>query len=190
MKASFSHRRSVFIVNVMSSTAYSILSTRLQFYCTNGISAEILFIRLQLHCTSGLSAEGFHFASSSVCLHFRCCVVTTRTQSCIYIVLFWPTEGLTTLKRVYRIKRSPYLYNIKNFPLYLMWDVTNTLPPLCKHNILVVSYRIAGPKRQTPLRDQTNSHTKVRDRFWYHCNDPHPTMYILLVLSPKGSSWL
>ena len=33
------------------------------------------------------------------------------------------------LKRVYRVKRSPYLYSVRNFSSYSMWDVTNTPPP-------------------------------------------------------------
>ena len=28
------------------------------------------------------------------------------------------------LKCVYRVKRSPYLYSVRNFPSYPMWDVT------------------------------------------------------------------
>ena len=66
------------------------------------------------------------------------------------------------LKRVYRVKRSPYLYNAKNFPPYLMWDITN-IPP-CKHNVLIVSHKIAGSNRRTPQRGQTNPHIEVEDR--------------------------
>ena len=32
---------------------------------------------------------------------------------------------LTTLKYIYRVTRNPYLYSVKNFFLYLMWNVTS-----------------------------------------------------------------
>ena len=32
----------------------------------------------------------------------------------------------TTLKRVYEVERSPYLYSARKFLPYPMWDVTNT----------------------------------------------------------------
>ena len=63
------------------------------------------------------------------------------------IIRFGPKGALTALKCVYRVKRSPYLYSVRNFPPYPMWDVTNTLP--CKHNVLVVSRGITGLNRQT-----------------------------------------
>ena len=51
------------------------------------------------------------------------------------------------MKRHY--KQEPlHIYSSKNFFPYLMWDITNTPP--CRHNVLVVSYGIAGPNRQTP----------------------------------------
>ena len=48
------------------------------------------------------------------------------------IVRFRPKGALTALKRIYRVKRSPYLYSAKNFPPHPMWDVTNFLG----HNII------------------------------------------------------
>ena len=37
-----------------------------------------------------------------------------------------PKGALMALKRIYMVKRSSYLSSVKNFLLYLMWDITNT----------------------------------------------------------------
>ena len=58
-------------------------------------------------------------------------------------------RALTTLKSIFKVKKSSYLYKIRNFLLYPMWDITNTPP--CRHNIPVVSHRITGPNRKTPF---------------------------------------
>ena len=42
------------------------------------------------------------------------------------IVLFGPKVALTALKHVYLVKRSLYIYSVRNFLPYLMWDITNT----------------------------------------------------------------
>ena len=34
-----------------------------------------------------------------------------------------------TLKCVYKVKRKAYIYNVKNFFLYLMWDILMTPSP-------------------------------------------------------------
>ena len=36
-------------------------------------------------------------------------------------------RAFMALKHIYRIKKSSYLYSVRNFPFYSMWDVTNTL---------------------------------------------------------------
>ena len=66
----------------------------------------------------------------------------------VNIVRFRPKGAFRALRHIYKVKRSPYLYNIRNFSLYSMWDVTNTPP--CKHNVLVVFHGMTGPNRQTP----------------------------------------
>ena len=43
------------------------------------------------------------------------------------IVRFGPKGTLMILKYIYRVKKSSYLYSGKNFLLYPMWDVINTL---------------------------------------------------------------
>ena len=42
---------------------------------------------------------------------------------------------LTALKYTCKVKKSSYLYNIKNFFFYSMWDVT-------RYNILIVSHKL------------------------------------------------
>ena len=44
-----------------------------------------------------------------------------------------------------------HVYNARNFLPYPMWDITITLLPLCRHNVLVLSYMIVEPNIQTPL---------------------------------------
>ena len=44
-----------------------------------------------------------------------------------------------------------HVYNTRNFLPYPMWDITITLLPLCRHNVLIVSYMIVGSNIQTPL---------------------------------------
>ena len=43
-----------------------------------------------------------------------------------------------SLKDVYLIKKSLYLYSIMNFPFYPIWDIINTLS--YKNNMFIVSY--------------------------------------------------
>ena len=45
--------------------------------------------------------------------------------NCVDIVRFGPKMTLTTLKYIYRVTRNPYLYSVKNFFLYSMWNVTS-----------------------------------------------------------------
>ena len=49
-------------------------------------------------------------------------------QPCRYCPL-WAQGALTALKRVYWVKRSPYLYSTRKFLPYPMWDVKNNPPP-------------------------------------------------------------
>ena len=51
------------------------------------------------------------------------------------------------------IERSSYLYSIRKFISYPMWDATNTL--ICRHNVFVVFHRITGSNEQTPPTGQT-----------------------------------
>ena len=86
--------------------------------------------------------------------------VTTRPN---HVDIYCPLQvqgSLTALKRVYKVERSPYLYNARKFLPYPMWDVRNTPPPPpppCRHNVLVVSHGIAGP-------NETDPHIGVGDR--------------------------
>ena len=48
------------------------------------------------------------------------------------LVCFGPKRTLTTLKRVYLVKRNLYIYSVRNFLSYPIWDITNTSP--CRHN--------------------------------------------------------
>ena len=75
----------------------------------------------------------------------------TTAPNHIDIVRFGPKKTLTALKRVYLVKRSLYIYSVRNLLPYPMWDITNTPP--CRHNVLVVSHGITGPNRQTPLTE-------------------------------------
>ena len=75
----------------------------------------------------------------------------TLAPNRVGIVRFGLKEALTALKRVYKVKKTPYLYSAKNFPPYPMWDFTTPPPLPCRHNILVVSYGIVAPNKQTPL---------------------------------------
>ena len=72
----------------------------------------------------------------------------TRTQPCRYCPL-WAQGDPHGFKTRYLVKMSLYIYSVKNFFPYPMWDITNT--PICRHNVLVVSHGIAGSNRQTPL---------------------------------------
>ena len=58
-----------------------------------------------------------------------------------------------TLKRVYKVKRSPYIYFQELFPLFDVGYYNHHSP--CWHNVLVVSHGIAG---------QINSHTGIEDQ--------------------------
>ena len=60
-----------------------------------------------------------HWGRGSALIPF----VMTHFQPCRYCP-FWAQGALTALKRVYRVTRSSYLYSVRNFPPYLMWDVT------------------------------------------------------------------
>ena len=42
------------------------------------------------------------------------------------IVRFGSKEALTALKHVYLVKRRLYIYRVRNFLSYPMWDITNT----------------------------------------------------------------
>ena len=81
----------------------------------------------------------------------------------INIIRFNPKGALTTLKRVYRVKRSPYLYSVRNFPPYPIWDVTNTS---LSANITFSLYPMGlwGQTDKHPPRGQTNPHTEVEDQ--------------------------
>lgn len=50
----------------------------------------------------------------------------THSQSCKYYLL-WAQKALMTLKHVYVVKRSPYIYRTRNLFPYLMWDITHPL---------------------------------------------------------------
>ena len=115
---------------------------------------------------------------------------------CKYCPL-WFKRVFMVLKRIYIIKRSLYLYNIKNFILYPTWNITNT--PSYKYNGLIVSHGIVGSKRQTPpSRDQINSHTKGEDQLRYYFVTARPqsdiiwwmtSLFILYIFSPIMFLW-
>ena len=64
-------------------------------------------------------------------------------------------------KCVYMVNRSSYLYNIKNFFPYSMWDIVNTFS--YRNNILIVFHRIARPIRQTLSGDETNPQAQIKN---------------------------
>ena len=68
---------------------------------------------------------------------------------------------LTALKRVYRIKMSLYIYSVRNFLPYLVWDVTNT--PHADITSSLYPIGLWGQTNKHPLQDKTNSHIKVED---------------------------
>ena len=78
-----------------------------------------------------------------------------------HIVRFGPKEVLTTLKCVYKVKRSSYLYNAMNFSPYPMWDVTNT--PYADTMSSLCPIGLRGQTNKHHLRNQTNPHTEVKD---------------------------
>ena len=100
--------------------------------------------------------------------------VTTRTEPCRYCPL-WAQGAPHDFKMRLQVTRSPYLFSTRNFPPYLMRDVTNT--SLCRHNVLVVSHGIAEPNRQTPLMGLNKPpHWGRGSTLIPFYNDPYPTM--------------
>lgn len=77
------------------------------------------------------------------------------TPNCVDIVLSVPKGTLTTLKCIYKVKKSFYIYSTRNFLSYLIWDIINTPP--CRHNIILVSHGIARPNRKTPPTEPNKS---------------------------------
>lgn len=70
-----------------------------------------------------------------------------------------------TLKRVYRIKKSLYIYDSKNFLPYPMWDITNPPSPPFPYTDTTFLLYPMGLSSQTdkhPLWSQTNLHTRVK----------------------------
>ena len=63
--------------------------------------------------------------------------------------MFGPKVVIMTLKRVYMIKKSSYLYSVNNFLSYPNMGYPNL--SLYKHNIPTVCYRITRPNKQTPF---------------------------------------
>ena len=61
---------------------------------------------------------------------------------------FRPKEVFTILTRVYLVKMNLYIYSVRSFLLYLMWDITNISS--CRRNVLVVSHGITGSNIQIP----------------------------------------
>ena len=57
---------------------------------------------------------------------FLVIIVTTHTQLYRYYSLY-VQRVLTILKHAYRIKRNIYIYSVRNFPPYPIWDVTNII---------------------------------------------------------------
>ena len=71
--------------------------------------------------------------------------------------VYFGTKGaLTTLKHVYRVKRSLYIYSTKNFIPYLMCDITNT-------SHVDTTSSLWGQIDKYPLWGQTNPHIGVKD---------------------------
>ena len=85
---------------------------------------------------------------------------------------------LTALKRVYMITRNPYLYSVRNFPLYLIWDITNTLhaditSSLCPPRLWVHTYLALGTFPYIRCRMLQTLFTLCPTRLWAQ-RDEHP----------------
>ena len=92
------------------------------------------------------------------------------------IVRFGPNGALMALKHVHLVKRSLYIYSVRNFLPYLMWDVTNTPLPMqtqCPryvprdYGVKQINTHYGAKKTPTP-GSGIGSNTI--------CNDPLPTM--------------
>ena len=71
-----------------------------------------------------------------------------------------------------------------------MWDVTNTPP--CRHNVLVVSHKIAGPNKQTPLvgpNKQTPLVGPNKHPLWGQTNTPYGAKQTPLMGPNKPPQW-
>ena len=93
------------------------------------------------------------------------------------IVRFGLKGVLTALKRVYRVKMSPYLYNVKNFLPYSMLDVTNIpLPPNADTTSSLCPMGLRGQtdKHSIGAKHTPTSRSKVGSDTI--CNDPFPTV--------------
>lgn len=100
--------------------------------------------------------------------------ICKEPQPTIQILLAW---ALMTLKYIHKAKRKSYLYNVRIFSLYLIWDVKN-IPPY-KHNAIIMPHEIA--RRKKPL------YQGYGIDFNTICNDSHLTMQILSTMGPRGS---
>ena len=90
------------------------------------------------------------------------------------IVCFRPKGTLTTLKRIYKVTRSPYLYSAMNFLPYLMWDVTNT--PHANTTSSLCSIGLWGWTDEHPNGAKQTLTLRSEIGFDTICNDPLPTM--------------
>ena len=82
--------------------------------------------------------------------------IMIRSQPCKDCLLF-AQRGPHSLKRVYKVKRSSYLYSPRNFFPYPIWNVINI-----SHTHTTSSLCPMGLRDQT--NKQTNPHIIVRDR--------------------------
>lgn len=68
-----------------------------------------------------------------------------------------------TLKCIYKIKRDLYSYNVKNFLIYLMWDIIN-------HRINIVKYiyikKKKGKREKKNLQVEVNVDLEIKKITW------------------------
>ena len=74
--------------------------------------------------------------------------VTTCSQLCRYYPL-WTQRGLMALKCIYRVKRSPYLYNTRNFPP-IRSGMSQT-PPMQTQHPRCVPWDCKAKQTNTPM---------------------------------------
>ena len=64
-------------------------------------------------------------------------------SNCVDIIRSEP-KRLTILKHIYNIKRSSYLYNVKNFFPYLVWDIIKKSHENLGQKWIISTLRVGG----------------------------------------------
>ena len=91
-------------------------------------------------------------------------------------VWFGPKGALTALKRVYFVKRSLYIYSVRNILSYPMWDITNTPPLMQTQRPHYVPWDCGAKQTNTPYGVKQTPTPVLGIGSDTICNDPLSTM--------------